>query len=556
MFYKDGLANGCRQLFLDYIWYEKFSAQFGYAFSLLHTDGYSLIACQEMNLYYHYPEVYWNCAVLLMNSNSIEKDTPEELGINVKEKGSDSGEVAKAIGMLQNNDVVVSLPDINEAEQGFKIDEATNSIMFGLKGISGINNEMAQFIINGRPFASLEDFHNRMVLVKREVVAETGKVSKKSLVGTSATINLIKAGAFDKLENRPREEILEDYIDKLLDDKIITGYGTIKQSLTTVDIRKVEELGLLGEDYNEEMRMVNFRECVMTFPKVKKEEEDKKANWVLIEDEEDYETVERISVVFNEEFAPMLQQGIDYDYNDMGSLMIEINSKKKASFNKIYENKVERLVAYLKTEECLQACNSKVREDAKLDKMQGNKNSWMMEVCGYYEKGFNEFDCVEKDKYNLTKFSELPENPEIVRWNENKNGKFPIFKINRICGTILAKNKNKNTLSLLTPEGEVITVKMQQGQFNFYDRVISYDTIDEKGKKKKVTVEKSWLTRGNLVFLNGMRTDEETFRCKSYNNHVLGKHVMSLIKKINDDGMVYYDTERARLDDIEELGIS
>ena len=53
-----------------------------------------------------------------------------------------------------------------------------------------------------------------------------------------------------------------------------------------------------------------------------------------------------------------------------------------------------------------------------------------------------------------------------------------------------------------------------------------------------------------------MRTDEETFRCKSYNNHVLGKHVMSLIKKINDDGMVYYDTERARLDDIEELGIS
>ena len=29
MFYKDGLANGCRQLFLDYIWYEKFSAQFG-----------------------------------------------------------------------------------------------------------------------------------------------------------------------------------------------------------------------------------------------------------------------------------------------------------------------------------------------------------------------------------------------------------------------------------------------------------------------------------------------------------------------------------------------
>ena len=157
-----------------------------------------------MNLYYHYPEVYWNCAVLLMNSNSIEKDTPEELGINVKEKGSDSGEVAKAIGMLQNNDVTVSLPDINEAEQGFKIDEATNSIMFGLKGISGINNEMAQFIINGRPFASLEDFHNRMVLVKREVVAETGKVSKKSLVGTSATINLIKAGAFDKLEGRPR----------------------------------------------------------------------------------------------------------------------------------------------------------------------------------------------------------------------------------------------------------------------------------------------------------------------------------------------------------------
>ena len=138
------------------------------SFSILHTIGYSHILLQQLELITNYPPIYWNTAVLLLESGAISQDTESE-DDDKKEKTTNYGVVASAISNLQQHGVTVDLPDINKADVGFTPHEDTNSIMFGFKGVSLINNDTAGLIIANRPFTSLDDFHKRMVEVKREV---------------------------------------------------------------------------------------------------------------------------------------------------------------------------------------------------------------------------------------------------------------------------------------------------------------------------------------------------------------------------------------------------
>ena len=48
----------------------------GYGFNQSHTLAYSLVALQEMNLAFHYPIVFWNCACLICESGG---DEPEDV---------------------------------------------------------------------------------------------------------------------------------------------------------------------------------------------------------------------------------------------------------------------------------------------------------------------------------------------------------------------------------------------------------------------------------------------------------------------------------------------
>ena len=47
---------------------------------------------------------------------------------------------------------------------GFIPDVEDNSIMFGLKGISRIGDDIINEIISNRPYNSLQDFLNKMVV--------------------------------------------------------------------------------------------------------------------------------------------------------------------------------------------------------------------------------------------------------------------------------------------------------------------------------------------------------------------------------------------------------
>ena len=64
-------------------------------------------------------------------------------------------------------------------------------LFFGLKGISKINTDLAKEIVRNRPYSSFEDFTSKVKIYKLPLV------------------NLIKAGAFDEIEELSREAIME-----------------------------------------------------------------------------------------------------------------------------------------------------------------------------------------------------------------------------------------------------------------------------------------------------------------------------------------------------------
>jgi DNA polymerase-3 subunit alpha len=85
----------------------------------------------------------------------------------------------------------------------------------------------------------------------------------------------------------------------------------------------------------------------------------------------------------------------------------------------------------------------------------------------------------------------------------------------------------KNSISLLTPSG-VVNVKIWKNQFAKYDKQIS--EIQQDGKKK--VREKSWFSRGNLLYLQGVRRGD-AFIPKAYKN---SEHKIPIMKIISVEG--------------------
>lgn len=183
-FIETGLKNGCSEDILKYIWDVQIKRQLGYSFNLCHCTFYSLIGLQEMNLAYHYPSVYWATAVLTVEAGALDNED-DSTGTNYKK-------IAAAIGRIKAEGYKVELPDINKAGFAFTPNAKENTILYGLKGISEINDDFIRTIIVNRPYASVEDFVERVGPQKKQM------------------INLIKGGCFDEFGDRIK--IMKDYL--------------------------------------------------------------------------------------------------------------------------------------------------------------------------------------------------------------------------------------------------------------------------------------------------------------------------------------------------------
>jgi len=537
LFFEWGEKANAPKILLEYIWNEQIALQLGYSFSILHAVAYTIILIQQLNLVYYYPPIYWNTAVLMVESGAVDRETCDDSDIEAKERTTNYGEIAKAIGKLQAKKINISLPYVNKAEQGFLPNEENNEIIFGFKGIMKINNETAQTIMQNRPYANLEDFHNRLVLVKKEVTLKTGKTQMRSLVAEGQTIMLIKAGAFDKIENKPREEILENYL-RLLNPS--------KQKLNSKDISKIAEMGIIPSNLKDEIKFYNFREYLMSMPK-QKDEQTKTITWHKIHDQFNEEDTEYANNFFLENFANEMEENKDYKYDEEGYLLIALGTPRKGSFESIYKNKIAQLNKWINTEECIYTYTNNIFQNIKNENMQGNISSWEMASMSFYSKeAGHELADIDQEKYGVVDFNNLPEEPVVIGFTKYKGLQYPKFQLNRIVGTVLDRDKNKHSVTILTPTG-VVTLKFYAGQFSFYDKTISKDVgiADENGKIKKVVLENGWFSRGSLIMVTGFRRGD-IFKPKRYKNSIY-QHALSKIVEVREDNELILQNDRVQL---------
>lgn len=447
----------------------------GYGFNLAHTLGYSLVALQEMSLAYHYPIIYWNTACLLVNSGSLEANLDED----GKMASTDYVKMAQALGATINAGINVTLVDINQSDFGFSPDAKNNTILFGLKGLANVGDDIIKDIIANRPYVSPRDFLQR-VRPKRQVM-----------------ISLIKGGAFDKMMDR--KTCMAWYIWENCDKK---------QRLTLQNLPGLIKYNLLPENTEEEImarRVYEFNRYLKAMCKVDSNyyRPDERAINFLTEIEQDKLIA-----------ATGLMSAKEWDKKVYQSWMDVFRSWISKDKEKILQNLNELIF--------LEDWNKYA---------QGTISAWEMEaLCFYYHE--HELTHVNNSKYGFSAFSELPEIPIVERSFSTKDGKqVNIYKLSMICGTCIAKNNAKGSVTLLTTSG-IAEVKFRKEYFSLFNKRIS--ELGDDGVKH--TVESSWFDRGNMIVVQGYRSGNN-FVPKKYSSSV-NKHMLYHIDKVEPNGEI------------------
>lgn len=215
---------------------------------------------------------------------------------------------------------------------------------------------------------------------------------------------------------------------------------------------------------------------------------------------------------------------------------------EQSKWDKIYQKQMNIIRSFIKNnnEELLNKVNNKLRQDLWDKYCLGNISKWEMDSISCYIHE-HELKNLKTGFYGLNDFEKLSKEPVVnYEFTSKQTGqKIPLFKIYRIAGTVLDKDKNKKTVTLLTKH-DVITVKIFGDAFTHYDRQISEKRPD--GTKK--VVEKSWISRGNKIIVTGIRRDDD-FICKKYKNTPF--HLVELITSIDDKGYIKTQTERVEV---------
>lgn len=499
-FYSQGKEIGTSKEMLDYVWNVQFSRQFGYSFSKNHTTPYSIICVQEMNLAHHHPRIFWNTACLTINAGADEN--------NENNKTTNYGKIAKAIGELQSQGQKIALPDINKARFGFFPDTEKNEIIFSLKGISGIGDEIAAAIVERRPYNSFEHFLEKM----RDYKAEGNKF------GDSAVVALIKAGCFDELEKKPRVEIMKGFLKKLC------------TSTTSGRLALIEDLNSAGlltdKQKSEELRFYRFREYIFN-KRFIYEQRGKSPSTFF------YELEERFAQPFFEtHFLGGMEKEKDYYFSPEGHYVVKRGSIDKV-FNELMSDFKTKFLGSAKIQEAL----SEYYLNTKLEEMApGSISKWEMDTLSFYYHD-HELENVDESKYSISDFTALPKEGIVAGWYKFRGTEKPRWLLTRIAGTVLDKDKNKHIVTILTKYG-VVPVKFYKGQFTFYDKQIS--SIDEDGTK--TVEEKSWFARGSKLLVTGYRRGDQ-FVPKKYNDSVF-RHSLQLITNVEEDGNLSLRSER------------
>ena len=506
-----------------YVWNVLIAMSRGYGFNLSHTLAYSLIGLQELNLAYRYPTILWDCACLISDSGGAEKEEEDEeepdredigetfddvsMGVfteddedeetdsssttakkRVSSKTTNYGKIATAIGKISQEGVTIVATDINKSDYTFAPDVRNNRIIYGLSGITRVGDDLVRQIMSNRPYNSIEDFISKI------------KINKPQMV------NLIKSGAFDDLYGGDRIKAMDVYIDLIADKK---------KRMTLQNMQMLINFGFIPSEYDFQCKVYNFNK---------------------------YLKKHKIDNSYGIDNTALEFYANNFDMDLLVPSSEYVFTIKQTDWDKIYKKQMDIIRPFIKkhNQELLDKVNNKLRQDLWDKYCLGNISQWEMDSISCYIHE-HELKNIKNGFYGLSSFSKLPNEPIVDYTFPSKDGrKIPMFKICRIAGTVLDRDKNKKTVTLLTNDS-VVTVKIFGNAFTHYDKQISIRRAD--GTKK--VVEKSYFSRGNKIIVTGIKKDETNFLAKKYS-----KTPYSLVEKITyirEDGTIETTSERAEV---------
>ena len=473
-YYKNIAEQGLSDKLAHYVWDVLLKVQRGYSFNRSHCLAYSLVALQEMNLCFRYPILFWNTACLITDSGTEDASTNYD-------------KIAAAIGKMMKAGIKIGLPDINKSSYKFIPDIENNQILFGLKGMLRVGDDLISDIIQNRPYVSIKDFMSKV------------KANKQSMV------SLIKGGAFDNLMDR-----------KLCMGWYLWETCDKKKRVNLQNMAGLIKYNLLPEDTEEHItarRIYEFNRYLKAVCKYNAESyklDDRALGFLIELDFEDYITQS------------------DENYF--------LNIKK---WDKCYQSWMNIFREWMTKDqdEILWAYNKLIFQDEWNKYASGNISSWEMEaLCFYYHE--HELAHLNQERYGFANFFDLPQQPEIDRVFYRNGKEVKMFVLSKIAGTCIAKNKNKSTVTLLTVDG-VVEIKFRKEYFSLFDKQIS-----ERGEDgKKHVLERSWFNRGSMIVVLGMRSDD-MFIVKKYASS--SGHQLYKIDEIDKDGNLTLRNERMK----------
>ena len=464
-----------------YVWNNGVLPELGYAFSRIHALAYSFVGVQTLYLATHFNPVYWNTAYLIVQSGSIDP----ELGGQ-----TDYAKMAKAIGEIRNAGIKMSLIDINKSEYSFSPDPENNQILFGLKGVKNVNEELIADIQKNRLYNSMEDFIAKTTLKKPAMIA------------------LIKGGAFDCFGDRMINMA-----------KYLWSISDIKQNLNLQNMGSLMKYSMFpdnDDNLNLGLRVYEFNRYLKAVCKKSKED---------------------VNYVLDERALNFLAQ-LNLSFDTLPLLNIKV-------WDKYYQKYMDVVRNFINTnkENLLNTMNKIIFKEEWDKYASGSISAWEMEVLGfYYHK--HELQDIDMDKYGLSYWEDLPEEPEVDYTFKRGKSIIPIYKLNRICGTVIAKDKNKSIVYLLTTDG-VVNVKFRKEYFALFDKRISQKQPD--GKKK--IMENSWFSRGSMIIVQGIRRGDD-FIPKKYAK--TPTHQLYKIINLTDNNEIEITSTRVKGDEEEE----
>lgn len=317
-------------------------------------------------------------------------------------------------------------------------------------------------------------------------------------------INLIKAGAFDKFGDRT--DLMHEYVASISD---------CKKRITLQNMKMLIDFNLIPDEYDLQRRVYNFNKYI----KKMKNGEYYGFDNIAFDFYSNHFDIDLCTTVNTTESGFQIKQTIwDNIYKKQMDIIRPFVQKNSATLLEAVNN---RLIADTWNKYCL-----------------GSVSKWEMDSISCYIHD-HELKIIENNLYDISNFNDLPDEPEIDYIANFRGKQVPIFRLRRIAGTVLDRDKSKKTVTLLTNDG-VVTVKIY-GVFAQYDKQISERGADGK----KHVIRKSEFSRGNKIIITGVRMGD-SFLAKVYSKTEW--HRIETIESISEKGIITFNNRQ----DLEE----